>query len=64
MTKEDFQAWLMEIREQKLAETDIQSCDLLGISRRTLVRYKKYGAPLAVALACQAILDGLEPYKK
>lgn len=64
MTKEDVKAWLRHMRFLGFANTDAECAEALGISRTTLHRYKLEGAPRHIALACQAVICRLSPYKE
>ena len=63
MTAELFNKWANEMRHKGI-KTDMQCARLLGVSRRTFIRYKENGAGLTVALACQCLVQNLGPYKK
>jgi hypothetical protein len=45
-----------------LARSDVAAARLLGVSANTMVTRKTTGASRETALACRALLDGLEPY--
>ena len=62
MTPEQFNQWLQEMRNDGFAQTDEQCAKLLGITRRTLARYKLKGAGLTVSLACKNLIHKLGPY--
>lgn len=57
MPAADFERFLdlMNLSERAAVE-------VLGISRPSIARYKREGAPLVVALACAAIARGLKPW--
>jgi hypothetical protein len=58
MNAESFCAWLLK---SKLS--DRAAARELGCSRNSIVQWRANGAPRYVALACAAILAGLEPYE-
>lgn len=62
MTAEAFTRWLAEMKEASLARSDAAAARLLGVSANTVVALKKDGADIRTALACRALLLGLEPY--
>lgn len=59
MTAEDFTAW-MEHQGLNVAQT----ARTLELSRNTVAKYQREGAPLSIALACAAVSFGLPPWKK
>ena len=63
MTAEQFTRWLAEMKSAGLARSDAECGRLLGKSPDTIVRMKRDGTDITVALACAAILAGLEPYQ-
>ncbi len=62
MTPEQFKQWIKDVKAAGWAKRDYQIGEMIGISRQTMCAYKKKGAPLIVAYACAAFLDGLYPY--
>ena len=63
MTKEQFNRWRDDMREKHPGLTDTKCAKMLGVSRRTFIRYKEIGAGLTTALACNSLLQNLGPYK-
>ena len=63
MTPAAFIAWLADMRSAGLARSDAECGRMLGKSADQIVRYKRAGADLTVALACRALLHRLEPYR-
>ena len=61
MTPKQFNKWLAEMR-RKGVKTDTECAKKLGISRRTMLRYKQEGAGLTVSLACKNLIHKLGPY--
>ena len=61
MTPKQFNKWLAEMR-RKGVKTDTECAKMLGISRRTMLRYKQEGAGLTVSLACKNLIHKLGPY--
>lgn len=66
MTPKQFNAWLTEMKSGKrpLAKSNTECARLIGISRRTVQRYKLLGAPDVVAIACNAALHKIGKYGK
>ena len=62
MTPKQFNKWLSEMRRIGV-KTDTECAKILGISRRTMLRYKQEGAGLTVSLACNSLIQKLGPYK-
>lgn len=59
MSGADFTAWM---EAEGLSYSGVQQ--KLGIgNRNTIVKYRSEGAPLTVALACNAISAGLGPWR-
>jgi transcriptional regulator with XRE-family HTH domain len=58
MTAEDFAAWIdhMKLSERKVAET-------LQLSRTTVAKYRREGAPVHIGLACAALAFGLPEWR-
>lgn len=63
MTASQFNQWLEDMRKRNIALTDTQCAQMIGISRRTMLRYKEEGAGLTVALACKNVLFSLGSYQ-
>lgn len=62
MTPEQFNNWVKDMREIRIVCTDTECAKLLGVSRRTFIRYKERGAGRTVALACNSLLRNIGPY--
>ena len=62
MTPAAFIAWLAEMKSAGLARSGAEAGRLLGVSANTVVEMKQRGADKRTALACRALLLGLEPY--
>jgi hypothetical protein len=62
MTAEAFIRWLAAMKAADLAKSDAACAKLLGLSPNWIVKLKKNGADVRMALACQALLQKLEPY--
>ena len=62
MTPEQFNNWLLEMKEAKIAGSDAQCARMLGVSHNSLVIWKKKGTDTRTALACRALLHRLERY--
>ena len=62
MTDEQFNRWLKEMKKKQPGLTDTKCAKMLGVSRRTFIRYKETGAGLTVALACNNLLRNLGPF--
>ena len=62
MTADQFIKWLVAMRMKGIAKSDAECARLLGISANGLVGIKKNGTDQRTALACRALLEGLEPY--
>ena len=62
MTDEQFNRWLKEMKAKQPGLTDTRCAQMLGVSRRTFIRYKENGAGLTTALACNSLLKNLGPY--
>ena len=63
MTPDQFNQWLADMKSAGIAKTDGECAILLGVSRDTMTRMKQNGADQRTALACSALMHGLEPYK-
>lgn len=62
MTGEDFTNWITEMKRLGLAASDIECGRYIGKSADTVVRMKKVGASITVALACAAVVNGIQPW--
>lgn len=62
MTPETFNAWLAAMKAAGRADTDADCAVALDVSRNTIVTLKRNGADRRTALACAALLAGLEAY--
>lgn len=60
ITPEAFNRWLTEVKNLGLARSDAAAARLLGY--RDVQTQKKNGGDHRLALACAAVLHGLEPY--
>ncbi len=59
MLPEDFDAWL-----ETMGFSGPESAHRLGLAKDAVVRYRRTGPPLSIALACAALAAGLDPRKK
>lgn len=59
MTAEDFEAWL-----QHTGFSGLEAARQLEVSKNTVMKYRREGAPLHIALACSALSHGLPPWRK
>lgn len=59
MTADDFAAWL-----EHMGFNILQASARLGMSRNTVARYMKEGAPVSVGLACAALAFGLPAWRR
>jgi hypothetical protein len=57
MTAAAFCQWL-----DQMGYSDREAERRLGVTRKTIGGYRQKGAPLAIALACAALSNGLSPY--
>lgn len=62
MTAEEFQQWLADMKMAGIARSDAAAGRLLGITSHGVLKRKKQGASIETALACNALLNGLDPY--
>ncbi len=62
MTPVQFVAWLAEMRSAGVARTDLECARLLGWAANSVVKAKRRGVDRRTALACAALLHGLQPY--
>jgi predicted site-specific integrase-resolvase len=58
MTAKSFCEWL-----SAMGISGAQAAHLLGVNANTITRYRRSGAPKAVALACTALFHRLEEWK-
>lgn len=65
MTAPQFAAWLAAMKAAGVAKTQIEAAALLGVSRQAVSGWLRHGVPqdcaTRTALACAALLAGLEP---
>ncbi len=59
MTAEDFNDWL-----EKSGLSGLAAARQLGVAPNTVVKYRREGAPLHIALACSALYARLKPWVK
>ena len=66
MTPEAFNAWLVDMKSAGLARSAADCARLMGVSLNSVYAMKREGvkgpAGVRTALACRALLEGLEPY--
>jgi hypothetical protein len=62
MSAEDFCAFLSEMKSAGRATYDMEVAAMLGRTNDAVVRFKKQGADKTIALACAAVLAGLDAY--
>lgn len=62
MTTTDFARWLAAMKAAGLARSDAHCARLLGISANSVLKLKRNGGDMRTALACAALLAGLQPY--
>lgn len=62
MSGDDVARWLADMKASGRARSDAEAARLLGLTPRHVWGLKSTGASRAIALACRAALDGLEPY--
>ena len=58
MLPEDFDAWL-----ETMGFSGPESAHRLGLAKDAVVRYRRTGPPLSIALACAALAAGLVAYR-
>jgi hypothetical protein len=63
VTPETFNAWLAAMKAAGRADTDADCAVALDVSRNTIVTLKRNGADRRTALACAALLAGLEAFE-
>lgn len=61
MTPEAFRAWLAAMRAAGRARTETECAQMLGY--RSATRPKQLGGDHRLALACAALLAGLQPFE-
>lgn len=59
MTPTEFVQWVAAMREAGRASSDGECAALLGVTRASVMNYKRHGADRRTALACAALLAGL-----
>jgi len=62
MTPERFREWLAAMQADGLAKSDAHCGRLLGVSANSVVQMKARGADLRTALACAALIRGMEAW--
>jgi hypothetical protein len=62
MTADAFNRWLSEMKLANIARSDAACARLLGVSANSVVAWKNDGTDLRTALACAALLAGIEAY--
>lgn len=62
MTAIAFNVWLAQMKEKGLARSDAAAGRLLGVSANSIVTMKRNGADRRTALACAALLKGVQPF--
>lgn len=63
MSPDAFKRWLEHMRKEGFAKTDEECAKSIGISRRTMIRYKAQGADFTISLACKNAIHKLGPYE-
>lgn len=64
MSGEDFAAWIEEMVSTGRVPAQADALILLGVSPNNATVMKQRGTKRSVALACAALLAGLEPYRR
>jgi len=59
MTADDFKGWIAA-----MGWNDSQAASELALSRNSVAKYKREGAPLSIGLACAALAAGLGPWSR
>lgn len=59
MTAQDFENWL-----DHMGLKGAGAARALGLAPNSVVKYRREGAPLTVALACAALAFGLPPWSR
>ena len=62
MTPDAFTRWLADMQSAGLARSDAACARLLGLSANSIVTMKARGCDHRTALACRALLAGLNAY--
>lgn len=64
MTAAQFRQWLAAMMAAGYIKSQADAARLLGVNGHTIGRYKsgQTKVSIATALACQALLNGLQPY--
>ena len=62
MTPDDFNCWLTDMKAAGRARSDAECARLLDITPTWIGKLKAKGTDRKMALACRALLEGLEPY--
>lgn len=63
MNPEQFNRWLEAMKASGRGSSDTEVGKLLGKSRSAVARFKLTGSDRTVALACNALINGLEVYE-
>ena len=62
MTPESFLAWIKHMKLLGFASNKQKCAQALGVSEKTLYNWIEKGTDKRTALACKALINGLEPY--
>ncbi len=62
MQPDDFLKWLEAMKISRIAKDQRACAKLLGVSAISVGAFKRRGCDKRTALACSALLAGLEPY--
>lgn len=62
MTGSEFVEWLAAMKAAGLALSDVAAARLLDVTPNTMLAYKRNGTDRRTALACAALLAGVQPY--
>jgi len=62
MDADAFDTWLRAMKQFGRARSDAECGRLLGLSKTSILTMKKNGCDRRTALACSALLIGLEPF--
>lgn len=60
MNPAEFLQWMAAMRAAGRASSDTEVADLLGVTRVSIQNYKRNGTDRRTALACAALLAGLD----
>lgn len=63
MSGDAFAVWLNRMRETGRSRRDADSARALGVAPNTLVTWKGTGVDRRTALACAALLEGIDPFQ-